>query len=123
MKKNRNGNSDSQVPNIIAKGTSIVGDIISEGDFRIEGSIKGKIQAKGRIVIGESGIVDGEIACNNADICGTVKGKLEVASLSTFKATAVFSGDIVTNKISIEPGAVFTGTCSMGSDSTEKEKK
>jgi len=122
VKKNRNGNSDNQVPNIVANGTSLVGDIISEGDFRIEGSITGKIKAKGRIVVGESGAVEGEIICNNADICGTVKGKLEVANLSVFKATAKFTGDIITNKISIEPGAVFTGTCSMGPDKAVKEK-
>ena len=122
MKKSKNGNSDSQVPNIIAQGTNIIGDIHSEGDFRIEGSIKGKIEAKGRIVVGESGSVDGEIKCGDADICGNVVGKLEVVNLTIFKATAFFSGDVITKKISIEPGASFTGSCTMGSETKATEK-
>lgn len=123
MKKQRNGNNDSQVPNIIAQGTSIVGDFISEGDFRIEGSIVGTIKTKGRIVVGKSGNVEGEIACSNADICGIVKGKLEVTNLAILKATAVFSGEITTKRISIEPGAAFSGTCSMTTDKEENQKK
>ncbi len=123
MKKYKNGNSDNQVPNIIAQGTNIVGDIVSDGDFRIEGSIVGTIKAKGRIVVGENGNVDGVITCSNADICGTVKATVEVENLTIFKATAVYSGDIKTKKISIEPGAVFTGTCQMSNDKLKTEKK
>ena len=122
MKKYKNGSPDSQVPNIIAQDTNIVGDIVSDGDFRIEGSIKGKIVAKGRIVVGQSGIVEGEITCNNADICGNVKGKLNVTNLTVLKATAIFSGDVVTKKISIEPDAVFSGTCQMESDKPVTKK-
>jgi cytoskeletal protein CcmA (bactofilin family) len=119
----KNGNGDKQVPNIIAQGTNIIGDIHSEGDFRIEGSIVGKIDAKGRIVVGVSGNVDGEITCSDADICGKVVGKLDVRNLTMFKATAVFSGDVKTKKISIEPGAEFTGNCAMGStEITDKNK-
>ncbi|HJN05128.1 MAG TPA: polymer-forming cytoskeletal protein [Bacteroidales bacterium] len=123
MKKHKNGINDKQVPNIIALGTNIVGDIESEGDFRIEGSVKGKIIAKGRIVVGTSGNVDGEIICSDADIFGSVKGKLEVLNLTVLKATAIFSGDVTTKKISIEPGAVFTGTCQMKSDTSPKDRK
>jgi len=122
VKKFNSGNTDKQVPNIIANGTSIIGDIISDGDFRIEGSIKGIINAKGRIVVGESGTVEGEIKCSDADICGSVIGKLNVDNLTVFKATAKFDGDVVTKKISIEPGAVFSGTCSMGSSTSENKK-
>ncbi len=122
MKKYKNGSADSQVPNIIAQGTNIVGDIVSDGDFRIEGSIKGKIVAKGRIVVGQSGSVEGEITCNNADICGNVNGKLNVTNLTILKATAKFSGDVVTKKISIEPDAVFSGTCQMESDKSAIKK-
>ena len=123
MKKYKNGTIDSQVPNIIAQGTGIVGDIISEGDFRIEGSIKGTIKAKGRIVIGESGNIDGEITCSDAEVCGTIKGKLEVTNLTILKATAKYSGDIITKKISIEPGAVFSGTCQMASNTPVNKNK
>ena len=99
MKKVRNGNGDNQELNIIANGTSITGDITSGGDFRIEGSVKGKIETKGRIVVGESGVVVGELACTNADIMGNVKGVLKVTNLTILKSTAVFEGDVDTKKI------------------------
>ncbi len=123
MKKGKNGNGDSQVPNIIAYGTNLAGDTTSEGDFRIEGSIVGKIVAKGRIVVGESGMVDGEIFCSNADICGKVIGKLNVENLTILKASASFKGELATNKISIEPGAEFNGTCTMASSTNSNTKK
>lgn len=122
MKKYKNGNNENQVPNIIAVGTSVIGDIVSQGDFRIEGSINGTIKAKGRIVVGESGIVEGDISCSDADICGTINGKLEVVNLTVLKATAKFVGEIITKKISIEPGAVFSGTCKMESNISENKK-
>ncbi len=123
MKKYKNGTNDNQVPNIIAQGTSIVGDIISEGDFRIEGSIKGTIKAKGRVVVGKSGTVDGEITCSDIDVCGIIKGKLEVINHTVLNATAKYSGDLITKKISIEPGAIFSGTCQMATNTVENKNK
>lgn len=123
VKKGKNGNGDSQVPNIIAVGTTIDGNINSEGDFRIEGTIKGKIIAKGRIVVGESGIVEGELYCSDADICGKVLGKMKVDNLTVLKATAIYNGDVNTKRISIEPGAEFSGTCTMGSEKQPLENK
>jgi len=123
VKKGKNGNGDSQVPNIIAVGTTITGDINSEGDFRIEGSIKGKIVAKGRIVVGESGVVEGELYCSDADINGKVVGNLKVDNLTILKATSTFNGDVTTKKISIEPGAEFSGTCTMGEKKQTPDNK
>ena len=122
VKKGKNGNGESHVPNIIASGTDLVGDIKSDGDFRIEGSVKGKIIAKGRIVVGESGKVEGEISCNDADIRGKIVGKVEVANLTSLKESANFTGDITTKRISIEPGAVFSGNCTMLTDNIVKNK-
>ncbi len=123
MKKYKNGTNENQVPNIIAQGTSIVGDIISEGDFRIEGSIKGTIKAKGRVVVGKSGTVDGEIICSDIDVCGNVKGKIEVINHTILNATAKYTGDLITKKISIEPGAIFSGTCQMAANTVENKNK
>jgi len=99
--------------NIIGKNTSIVGDVISEGDFRIDGKVEGTIKTNGRVVIGQSGSVSGKIDCNNADIEGKFSGKLAVNSLLTLKATATISGDVIISKLSVEPGAEFNATCAM----------
>ena len=99
--------------NIIGKNTSIVGDVISEGDFRIDGKVEGTIKTLGRVVIGISGIVKGKVECNYADVEGKFSGELIVNSLLTLKATANISGDVVISKLSVEPGAEFNATCAM----------
>ena len=115
--------------NIIGKNTSIVGDIISEGDFRIDGRVEGTIKTLGRVVIGKSGSISGKVECNNAEIEGKFSGELFVSSLLTLKSTATISGNVVISKLSVEPGAEFNATCAMkGSvkelknDKTRKEK-
>jgi cytoskeletal protein CcmA (bactofilin family) len=100
--------------NIIGNGTDIIGNIKSNGDLRIDGFIKGNIQATGKVVVGSTGRVEGEINCQNADISGEVKAHVNVTELLSLKANAVVNGDILTNKLAIEPGAVFTGACKMG---------
>lgn len=100
--------------NLISAGTVIEGDVKSEGDIRVDGTVNGSIVTIGKLVIGVTGTVKGEITCKNADISGTIKGKTSVAELLSLTATAKLSGDIITNKLSVEPGASFTGTCSMG---------
>ena len=113
MKKVKNGNVENQARNIIAVGTKIKGDIESDGDFRIEGAVVGTVKAKGKIVVGETGSVEGQIQCLNADISGNVQAKLDVGELTTLRASSKLAGDIMTKKISIEPGAIFSGSCQM----------
>jgi cytoskeletal protein CcmA (bactofilin family) len=105
---------DSPSINLIGAGTVIEGDIKSNGDIRIDGNIKGSINVKGKLVVGSTGVVDGEVVCQNADISGTIRAKVTVSELLSLKSTAKLSGDLITNKLSIEPGADFTGSCSMG---------
>ncbi len=99
--------------NIIAKNTSIVGDIISEGDFRIDGIVEGTIKTTGRVVIGSQGTVKGTIECTNADIEGMFSGKLVVSKLLSLKATAKIEGEVFINKLSVELNAAFNATCNM----------
>lgn len=99
--------------NIIGKNTSIVGDIISEGDFRVDGKIEGTIKTAGRVVIGKTGQVEGKVDCSDADIEGKFSGELLVNNLLTLKASAKIAGDVVINKLSVEPGAEFNATCAM----------
>ena len=111
----RNNEVESPAINIIRKGTEITGDVSCSGDIRIDGRLKGTLSSEGKVVVGQSGIIDGEITCKNADISGTIKAKLVVKELLQLKATANIHSDINTNKLSIEPGANFTGSCNMGS--------
>lgn len=106
---------EPDVPNInlIGPGTVIKGDIKTNGDFRIDGTIVGNVLCKGKIVVGKSGSIEGEINCQNAEISGNVKGKLIIAEQLSLKNSAKIQGEISTQKIAIEPGALFSGNCNM----------
>jgi len=100
--------------NMIGAGTTITGDVISKGDIRVDGTLKGSVNTEGKVVLGREGVIEGDVICKDADISGTIKAKITVSQLLSLKTTAKLNGDIVTNKLSIEPGAAFTGSCSMG---------
>ncbi|WP_281309489.1 bactofilin family protein [Flavobacterium flavigenum] len=99
--------------NRIVEGTSIIGDIVSKADFRLDGELIGNFTSQGKLVIGPSGIIKGEIICHNADIEGEFQGKLKVLEVLNIKATARIHGEVAVGKLSIEPGADFTATCTM----------
>ena len=104
----------TQSINLIGAGTSIEGEIKSNGDIRIDGNIKGSVTSKSKVVIGATGTVEGDINCQNADVSGSVKGKIICSEMLFLKSTARITGDITTGKFVVEAGAGFTGSCSMG---------
>jgi cytoskeletal protein CcmA (bactofilin family) len=109
----KNNENDTNVINLIGTGTEIKGDINCNGDIRIDGTLNGNLTTRGKVVIGETGKTNGEVSCKNADISGKVEGKIIISELLSLKPSSYISGDIVTNKLAIEPGARFTGNCNM----------
>ncbi len=110
----KNNINETASRNLLGADTTVKGDIESNGDFRIDGTLIGSISSKGKVVVGSTGNVEGEIKCQNADISGKVKANVTVAELLSLKASAKFSGEITTGKLAIEPGAKFSGSCNMG---------
>jgi cytoskeletal protein CcmA (bactofilin family) len=113
VKKDQTQNYNSGQRNVIAAGTVLVGDLKSDGDFRIDGTIEGTIETKGRIVIGQSGVITGNVICDNSEVEGKVSGQMKVNDLLSLKSTAVINGDVFVNKLAIEPGAIFDANCNM----------
>ena len=109
--------------NLVANGTSVTGDIASDSGIRIDGKLKGKMNIKGKVVIGNPGQVNGDIVCKQIEVSGLVNGNIHAAELVSLKATAKINGEIITRKLAIEPGAVFTGSCRMDGieDGNQKE--
>src|SRR5665647_2491022 len=100
--------TDNTTINLISNGTDITGDIKSNGDIRIDGKLKGNLNTKGKVVIGTTGKVIGEVVCKNSEVSGSVEGKITVGQLLNLKASSKILGDIATSKLSIEPGAMFS---------------
>jgi cytoskeletal protein CcmA (bactofilin family) len=105
--------------NLISPKTNVTGDIVTDSDIRIDGTLLGNMVTAGRLIIGPNGRIEGEIRCKTAEIEGNVKGKITVDELLSLKATSLFSGDIITGQIMIEPGAFFTGFCKMKKNQEE----
>jgi cytoskeletal protein CcmA (bactofilin family) len=105
--------TDNATINLISNGTDIIGDIKTNGDIRIDGTLTGNLNTKGKVVIGPTGKVSGEVICKNSEVSGIVEGKINVGQLLNLKASSKIVGDISTSKLSIEPGAKFSGNCKM----------
>ena len=113
-KAGKNGTLGSSSVNLIGTGTFIEGEIKSEGDIRIDGKINGTITSQAKVVVGSTGQINGDMVCQNADISGKITGKLVVGEFLFLKSSAVIEGDITTNKLVVEAGAKFNGSCQMG---------
>jgi cytoskeletal protein CcmA (bactofilin family) len=109
--------------NRIVEGTTIKGDITSQADLRLDGHLVGNITSQGRLVIGPSGSVAGDIKCKSADIEGKFDGRIEVDELLSIKNKAHIKGEVVTGKLAVEPGAVFAATCTMKNTTPAHDKQ
>ena len=99
--------------NVINKNTSIKGDITSDGDYRIDGTLEGDLKVKGKVIIGLTGKIKGKVETSNAEVEGSFSGEMLVHETLTIKSSASISGDIVISKLSVEPGASFNASCQM----------
>jgi len=105
--------------NIIGKGTTLVGDLETFGNLRIEGKVKGNIKSKSKVAFGQSSEIVGSVLAQNAEIAGHVRGTIEISETLVLRDSAVIDGDIITNKLLVESGAIFNGICKMGVKSKE----
>jgi cytoskeletal protein CcmA (bactofilin family) len=98
---------------LIGAGTSLKGDITSNGDLRIDGTLVGNIHCTAKVVIGANGVVEGDINGQQADIMGSVSGTIKVKELLQLKSSCTVNGNLYAAKLQIEPAATFNGQCHM----------
>lgn len=99
---------------LIGAGTTVKGDISSNSDLRIDGTIIGNIQSASKVIIGANGVVEGDIKGNQADIIGKVSGNIHAKDLLQLRGDCTVNGNIYAGKLQVEPSAVFNGQCHMG---------
>lgn len=100
--------------NMIGVGTTIEGNISSNENIRFDGILIGNLTTKGKVFVGQSGKVTGEIKCKNCEVEGTVEGRMNIEELLSLRSMSRIYGEIKTSKLAIEPGAILTGKCDMG---------
>jgi len=99
---------------LISAGTTLRGDISSNSDLRIDGTIIGNVSSTAKIVIGASGNVEGDISGNQADIVGKVSGNIKTKDLLQLRGDCSVNGNVHAGKFQVEPTAIFNGQCQMG---------
>jgi len=106
--------------NTLGAGTTIEGTINADGDIRIDGTLKGTINCKGKIIVGPQGLIDGAMHCKNSVVEGVIKGILKVDNELNIKETAKVNGEVNTGQLMVQPGAVFNVSCGMGQNPAPK---
>ena len=101
----------------ISTGTKVKGEISSSNDIRIDGTFEGKIQSKGRVVVGEKALIKGDIICSNVDFWGTMEGNFFVKDTLSLKSSSKVKGDLHIKRLQVELDAKFDGTCQMITES------
>lgn len=107
----------------IEKSTIVKGDIVSEGDFRIDGTLNGSLKTKGKVVVGKEGSIKGAVSCSNADVEGKIDGNIFISEALSLRSTSIIDGDLVIGKLIVESGATFNATCSMNKDAKKADFK
>ncbi|MCQ2253276.1 MAG: polymer-forming cytoskeletal protein [Bacteroidales bacterium] len=111
--------SDENNVSTIALGVEIVGEINANGSFRVVGKIKGNLKLTGKLVVDDTGVIEGDVVCKNATIAGKLDGKIVVEELLQLTSSARVHGEIITSKLAIEDGAIFTGSCNMDKNESQ----
>lgn len=108
---------------LVSSGTTLNGDITSDSDLRIDGTVKGNIQCTAKVVVGANGVVEGDITGVQADIVGKVTGTIRAKELIQLRGDCVVAGNLFAGKLQIEPTATFNGECRMGNNIVEMKKE
>ena len=72
--------SKSDEINLIGSGTTVNGDVMCDGDIRVDGKLNGSIKTKGKVVVGSTGLIDGDVECKNAEVSGELKAKIDITA-------------------------------------------
>ena len=100
----------------LGKGVDFIGKAKFDGSVRIDGHFDGHIVSEDTLVIGEQGVIKGEIACETIICSGKIDGNVVASQKVQLLKPAVLIGSVRTPSLSVEEGVVFHGICDMGVD-------
>jgi cytoskeletal protein CcmA (bactofilin family) len=111
------------IENVLGRSAFIRGELSAEGAFRIDGTIEGTVASRAEVVIGESGVVRGDVVGSDVVVAGQIIGNVRCSGHLEILAKGKVEGDIAAQSVRIETGGVFRGTSFMGGGSTSKDGK
>jgi cytoskeletal protein CcmA (bactofilin family) len=114
--------SAGELNGFLDRGSKIHGEISFEQTFRIDGHLQGSVRSQGELVIGESGVVDGEIEVGVVFISGTVHGKVRASHKIEITPAGRVHAELQAPVLIVEEGAFFEGRCAMQREGAGKTK-
>lgn len=112
--KNKSNNDSPERLNKLVSGTELVGNLTTEGNLRVDGKINGNTHCNGKFVLGDKGLVNGDLTAVTAELEGTVEGDIVIEDLLTLRKTAIVKGGVTTGRLIIEDGAQIGGSIQTG---------
>ncbi|RJE80034.1 polymer-forming cytoskeletal protein [Paracoccus sp. JM45] len=101
-------------PSVLSADLTVVGNIKTQGDIQVEGTVEGDIRAH-QLTVGESATIKGEIVGDDVIVHGRVIGRVRGLKVR-LSASARVEGDIIHKTIAIESGAHFEGSVQRQED-------
>ncbi len=114
-------NDNSAAETVVGPSVKIQGDLNSEGNIRIEGSVMGKVATTQSVHVGEAAVIQADMQAGNAIIAGQIQGNIKVIGNLILQSTAKVHGDITCTVLRVEDGALFTGKCNMKGAASDKK--
>ncbi len=111
--KNNNTNPGKDAVTIISEGVVLEGKLSSKGNIRVDGIVKGDVNAAGNITIGKQGEINGEVNAQVVLHGGKINGTIKANEKIVLESTSNLKGDLITKILVVEEGAIFDGSSSM----------
>ncbi|WP_298839125.1 bactofilin family protein [Clostridium sp.] len=105
--------NENRIETLIGQQCSIIGSLNGNGLIKIDGSIDGNLTCEDNVILGESGNINGDITCNNANINGIMNGNVSCKNTLTIETCGKVQGDISVKKLMISEGGILDGKCTM----------
>ena len=121
-KKEEKNIEEKPIRTLIAEGVVLEGNVNIKDSARIEGTIKGNVTGDGEIIVGETGMIEGDIECNQIIIYGKVKGNISAKKVY-LKSKSEVNGDLNVNTLVVEEGAIYNGKCTMNKPPEEQTEE
>jgi cytoskeletal protein CcmA (bactofilin family) len=110
------------IENILGRSILVRGDLSAEGAFRIDGTVEGSVTSRAAVVVGDSGVVRGDVNGTDVVVAGQIEGNVRCSGHLEILAKGKIEGDIDAQSMRIETGGVFRGTSRMGSESATPQE-
>lgn len=118
----KSDSSTGDLNGFLDRGSRIQGELSFETTFRVDGTVEGTVNSQGDLVVGEGGVVDGEVQVGQVFVSGTVKGSVKAQRKVHIAPGGKVLADLETPALIVEDGAVVEGRCTMSRQVRDGER-